>query len=90
MRVVTIASLGASAVLGLAALFVAKAVLPNLAAAKTAGGVVAPLPVSGVPVVVARGEMKFGDKVDASKVAVIHLPANAVPEGAFSTIDALL
>ncbi len=29
MRVVTIVSLGASAVLGLAALFVAKAILPN-------------------------------------------------------------
>ncbi len=88
MRVVTIVSLAASAVLGLAALFVAKAVLPNAASAKAPS--MAQQPVSGVPVVVAKSALKFGDKLDASKLAILHLPSNAVPEGAFSTFDAVL
>ena len=81
MRVITIVSLGASAVLGLAALVVAKAVLPNATASK----VQARIAPQGVPVVVAKAALKFGDKLDASKVEVLNIPANAVPEGAFKT-----
>jgi pilus assembly protein CpaB len=88
MRVVTIVSLGASAVLGLAALVVAKAVLPN-AQAKNSQVKAAPA-VVGVPVVVAKAALKFGDKLDASKVQVLTIPSNAVPEGAFSTVAAVL
>lgn len=88
MRVVTIVSLGASAVLGLAALFVAKAILPN--AAKSGVAAVAQPQLVGVPVVVARGPLKFGDRLDAGKVEVVKLPSNAVPEGAFSSVDQLL
>lgn len=88
MRLVTIISLGASAALGLAALVVAKTVLPNAAAAKAPVGAVQP--VTGVPVVVAAKALKFGDKLDGSALTVIHLPQNAVPEGAFSTVDAVL
>jgi len=84
MRVVTIVSLGACAVFGLAALVVAKTMLPNAASAKAAPEVV------GVPVVVARAPMKFGDKLDASKIAIIKLPSSAVPEGAFSTVAQVL
>ena len=88
MRVVTIVSLGASAVLGLAALVVAKAVLPNAGAskvqAKTAPQVV------GVPVVVAKAAMKFGDKLDSTKIQVLNLPSNAVPDGAFRTTAQVL
>ena len=91
MRVVTIVSLGASAVLGLAALFVAKAVLPNAARVKAAAAASSSAPANhGVPVVVARAGMKFGDRLEAGKVMVIQLPSNAVPEGAFSTVDAVL
>ena len=87
MRVVTIVSLGGSAVLGLAALVVAKAVLPNASAAK----VQAKTPqVQGVPVVVAKAPLKFGDKLDATKVEVLTVPANAVPEGAFKTTAQVL
>jgi pilus assembly protein CpaB len=87
MRVVTIVSLGASAVLGLAALVVAKAVLPNAGAAK----VQARTPqVQGVPVVVAKAPLKFGDKLDATKVEVLSVPANAVPDGAFKTTAQVL
>ncbi len=86
MRVVTIVSLGASAVLGLAALVVAKTMLPNKATARVAQAA----PVAGQPVVVAKGPLKFGDRLDASKVEVLKLPANAVPEGAFTTVAQVL
>lgn len=88
MRVVTIVSLGASAVLGLAALFVAKAVLPNAGHSKTA--VLAQQPVAGVPVVVAKSDLKFGDRLDPGKVTILHVPANAVPTGAFTTVEQVL
>jgi pilus assembly protein CpaB len=87
MRVVTIVSLGASAALGLAALVVAKAVLPNTAAAKPPAATQVAL---GQPVVVAAHALKFGDRLDAGALTIAHLPANAVPEGAFSTVEAVL
>jgi pilus assembly protein CpaB len=83
MRVITIVSLGASAVLGLAALVVAKAVLPNATGSKVQAK--AAPQVQGVPVVVAKAAMKFGDKLDATKIEVLNIPSNAVPEGAFKT-----
>jgi pilus assembly protein CpaB len=89
MRVITIVSLGASAVLGLAALVVAKAVLPNASASTKSQAKSGPA-VAGVPVVVAKAPMKFGDKLDASKVEVVSIPANAAPEGAFATVAAVL
>ena len=88
MRVVTIVSLGASAVLGLAALVVARTVLPNAAQVQAPAGAVQP--VSGVPVVVAARPLKFGDRLEAGQLAIAHLPADAVPEGAFSTVAAVL
>jgi pilus assembly protein CpaB len=86
MRVVTIVSLGASAVLGLAALVVAKTVLPGQAAAKVAGVTQQ----AGVSVVVASKDMKFGDKVDADHLRLMQLPADAVPQGTFTTVAAVL
>ncbi|HKR88607.1 MAG TPA: Flp pilus assembly protein CpaB [Phenylobacterium sp.] len=88
MRVITIVSLGASAVLGLAALVVAKTVLPNQASAKIPG--VAGAPVEGVPVVVAAKDMKYGDRVAADSLKLIRMPADVVPQGAFSTVAAVL
>jgi pilus assembly protein CpaB len=88
MRLVTIVSLGASAVLGLAALVVAKAVLPNTAAAKDKGQQAQV--VAGVPVVVAAHALKYGDRLDAGALTIARLPANAVPEGAFTTVAAVL
>jgi pilus assembly protein CpaB len=85
MRVVTIVSLGACAVLGLGALVVAKTMLPNPNTAKAATA-----PVAGVPVVVARSPLKYGDRLDASKVEILKLPSNAVPEGAFTTVAQVL
>jgi pilus assembly protein CpaB len=79
---ITIVSLGASAALGLGALFVAKAVLPNAAAAKTSAAAAAN---AGVPIVIAAKEIKFGDKLDATMLTIAHVPADVAPQGAFQT-----
>lgn len=44
----------------------------------------------GVPVVVAKAPLKFGDRLDASKVEILTLPANAIPDGAFRTTAQVL
>jgi pilus assembly protein CpaB len=82
MRMITIVSLGASAVLGLGALFVAKAVLPNAAAAKPGAAAAAN---AGVPIVIATKDIKFGDKLDASMLSIARVPAEVAPQGAFQT-----
>lgn len=87
MRLVTIASLGVSAVLGLGALFVAKIALPNAAAAKNP---LALREAQGAPLVVAVRAIKYGEKLDAGMLTVIKVPANAVPVGAFTTVAAAL
>ena len=87
MRVITIVSLGASAVLGLAALVVAKTVLPNQASAKAPASAVQ---VAGVEVVVAAKDLKYGDRVDADALKLIRVPADVVPQGAFTTVAAVL
>ncbi len=87
MRLVTIASLGASAVLGLGALFVAKIALPSASAARNPAAV---REAAGLPVVVAARPIKYGEKLDAGMLTIIKLPANAVPQGAFTTVAAAL
>lgn len=85
MRVVTIVSLAASAVLGLGALFVAKIALPNAAAAQAA-----PREIAGSPMVVASRPLKFGEKLEAGMLTVIKVPQNAVPQGAFTAVAQVL
>ena len=87
MRVVTIVSLAASAVLGLGALFVAKIALPNASAAKS------PLRIAeaaGDPLVVASRAVKYGEKLDAGMLKVIKVPKNAIPEGSFTNVAQVL
>lgn len=85
MRVVTIVSLGACALFGLGALVVAKTMMPSTATAKVASPAV-----TGVPIVVAKGPLKFGERLDASKVEILKIPSNAVPEGAFASTAQVL
>jgi pilus assembly protein CpaB len=89
MRLITIASLGASAVFGVAALFIARTTLPALANTPQPA-VIVQRPAEGSPVVVASKAISFGDKLDARALTIIRLPANAVPEGAFSSIEQVL
>jgi pilus assembly protein CpaB len=83
MRTGTVISLGASAVLGVGALIVARVWLPQSAAhgaqpAKPAAEA------ATVPVVVASAAIPYGGKVDPSHLIVERLPAGDVPPGAFS------
>lgn len=84
MRIVTLVSLAASAVLGLGALFVAKTVMPTAAAKESADRG------EGVPVVVATRAIKYGDKLSASMLTVVRAPAGMAPQGAFQSVQQVL
>jgi pilus assembly protein CpaB len=88
MRVVTIVSLAASAVLGVGALVVAKVALPNAASAK--GELMQGGQHQGVPLVVATRTIKYGEKLQASMLTIIKAPKDVVPEGAYTTVAAVL
>ena len=87
MRLVTIASLGASAVLGLGALFVAKIALPSASAAKNPAAAHA---VAGSPMVVASRAIKYGEKLEAGMLKVVNVPSDAIPVGSFTTVADVL
>jgi pilus assembly protein CpaB len=42
------------------------------------------------PVVIAAGEMTYGQKLEASMLRVVKLPKDAVPAGAYSTVDSVV
>jgi pilus assembly protein CpaB len=89
MRTGTVVSLGASAVLGLGALVVARLWLPQPSHAPQARPTLQ-IAAGSVPVVVASGPIAYGAKLDASHLTVVRLPSNAVPQGAFSTTAQIL
>jgi len=89
MRTGTVVSLGASAVLGLGALVVARLWLPQPSHAPQAKPT-QEIAAGSVPVVVASGAIAYGAKLDAAHLAVVRLPANAVPQGAYSTTAQIL
>lgn len=88
MRIGTIVSLGASAALGLGALVVARVFLP--AQAHPAPGHRTAEVVAGTPVVLAAQPIAYGDKLQAKQLVLARLPADAVPPGAFSSIDQVM
>ncbi len=88
MRVATIVSLGASALLGVGALVVAKTMLPDGTGQGKAG---AAAPISNlIPVVAAKADLPFGVKLAAKDLMIIKLPKDAVPEGVYSTISSVV
>jgi pilus assembly protein CpaB len=88
MRVATIASLGASALLGLGALFVARVWLPN---AESGPGKAAAQPsVAMSSIVAAATAVPYGTKLEAKNLTLIKVPASSIPEGAFTSIDQVL
>jgi pilus assembly protein CpaB len=86
MRLGVIVSLGASTVLGLGALLVAKVWMP----AHAAHAATAPPVMTGVPVVTAAKPIPYGARLDASYLKVIRMPAGAAPVGAFSSVSQIL
>ena len=89
MRVATMVSLGASAVLGLGALAVAKIWLPAQAPRTQTAAQAAPAPV-GVPVVIAGSAIAYGARLEARNLRLATLPRSAVPEGSFTSIAAVI
>lgn len=85
MRTATIISLGASALLGIGALVVAKTMTPARPPAATLR---VEHVAAGVPVVVARRDMAYGAKLGPDDLTLVNLPAGDVPAGAYSTIAA--
>ncbi|HEX8570823.1 MAG TPA: Flp pilus assembly protein CpaB, partial [Caulobacteraceae bacterium] len=88
MRVATMISLGASALLGVGALVVAKVWLPSSSGGAPNAGAARAAP--EVPVVVAATALPYGVKLERKHLALAKMPANAAPEGAYSSIEALL
>jgi pilus assembly protein CpaB len=86
MRTGTVVSLGASAVLGLGALIVARVWLPQGHAPQTK----ASAPVSTVPVVVATSAIPYGGKLDAGHLTIEQLPVGDAPQGSFTTTNQIL
>jgi pilus assembly protein CpaB len=89
MRTGTIVSLGASAVLGLGALVVARVWLSQPAHPPVAGQAASSL-ANTVPVVVASTAIPYGAKLDAAHLTVERLPPGDAPLGAYSTPAQLL
>ena len=89
MRTGTVISLGASAVLGVGALIVARVWLPQPTAHGPQAKQSATM-VNTVPVVVASAAIPYGGKVDASHLIVEQLPAGDAPQGAFSDPNQLI
>lgn len=85
MRPSTILSLGASALLGVGALVVAKVWLPG-----AGPGAPAQAAVNTVPVVAASTAIAYGTKLDEKNLTVLRVPAAAAPEGAYRSIDEVI
>jgi pilus assembly protein CpaB len=78
MRLATVISLGASAVLGIGALVAAKFWLPS------ADGPAKKVEMASV--VVAAKPIPFGTKLDAKNLAVVQMPVASAPVGSYRTI----
>jgi pilus assembly protein CpaB len=88
MRLGTIISIGASAVLGVGALLIARLWIPSHAPHPTLAQTATA--VAQAPVVVAAKPIPWGVKLDGQDLKVIKLPAADVPQGAYSNIAQIL
>jgi pilus assembly protein CpaB len=87
LKLSIVLSLCGSLALGGAALLVAKVWLPSGTPKASASA----LPQANlVSVVVATSPLPYGTRLEASKLALRQYPADAVPEGAFTTIDQVM
>src|SRR5579863_7813306 len=83
MRTGTVVSLGASALLGVGALIVARVWLPQTS--HPSGPKADQVATDTVPVVVASADIPYGTKLDAGRLTVERLPVGDAPRGAFAT-----
>jgi len=82
MRLGTIISLGASAVLGIGALVVARVWLPSADEDSKA--------VDMAPVVVASQPIAFGTQLNEKNLTVVDMPTDATPVGSFRTVGEVI
>jgi pilus assembly protein CpaB len=88
MRMATMVSLGASAVLGVGALVVARVWLPAQAPHSTQVVQAAEQP--GIPVVIAASAINYGTRLEPRNLTVVRMPRAAVPQGSFQTVAQLM
>ena len=88
MRTGTIVSIGASAVLGVGALLIARLWIPTHAAHPTAAQ--AAVPAQDVPVVVAALPIPWGAKLEPKYLKVVRVPPDDAPQGAFASVGQIL
>ncbi|HXQ12305.1 MAG TPA: Flp pilus assembly protein CpaB [Caulobacteraceae bacterium] len=88
MRLGTIISIVASAVLAIGALLIARLWLPNHAP-HTAQAQAA-MPIENVPVVVAAVPIPWGTKLDSHYLKVVKIPPEDRPQGAYANVGQLL
>ena len=93
----TMVTLGASAVFGLAAVFLARnwinqSVDAEFQSAQTIAETVKVPLIKTItsPVVVANTELGFGDRLTPESLRLVEYPEDAIPEGAYSSIEDLL
>ncbi len=84
MRFMTIISIGASALLGVTAVFIVRSMINNTKAQ-------APSPASvavtqTIPIVIAAREIGFGDALKEDALKIVQWPEDSIPKGAFSSL----
>ncbi len=91
MRARAFIMLGVAAVMGVAAVFLARGWIETQMAARQPAEVAAPAPALDVTkVVVARSPLRFGNRSASQHVKEVDWPASAVPPGAFTSIEEFL
>ncbi|HKT54409.1 MAG TPA: Flp pilus assembly protein CpaB [Caulobacteraceae bacterium] len=90
MRLGTVISLGASTVLGVGALLVARLWLPSHGGPHPSTAQAAAPHIETMPVVVAAKEIPWGVKLNADYLKVTQLPDAAMPQGAFHSVGQIL
>ena len=84
MRITTIISIGASALLGILAVLLVRGMINN---AKTTDTHLATTAQKTVPIVIAAREIAFGDALKAKTLKLVPWPEESVPKGAFTSLD---
>ena len=81
----TIISIGASALLGILAVFLVRSMINNAETSGTAQSNIEA--VQTVPIVVAAREIGFGDALKANQLKLVSWPEDSVPKGAFTSLE---
>ena len=92
MRLNTLVTLGASAAFGIMAVVLARgwindAIESEFRDSRPAVDVVAPKAAPTLPVVIAANDLNFGDELTAEALRIVNYPEDAVPVGAYASMD---